>query len=114
MDNKKPDQVPDKTESVRMNHLLEQRWKMRDVPVNEKIHYRRLIVRWVIPAVLVITLLYFAIEMGLGSVLVTFLIYITIGYVFLMIIYVLFTGTSVSDSISRSLRRSGLVKYKKK
>jgi len=114
LDSKKTDQDPKRSEDARMNQLLEQRWKLRAIPVNEKTHYGRILIRWIIPGALVISLLYLSLEIGLGSVLVTFLIYITIGYAILMLLYVFFTGTSISESISRSLRRSGLLKYNKK
>jgi hypothetical protein len=114
LDSKKTDQYPNRKEDAKMDHLLEQRWKLREVPVNEKTHYGRILIRWIIPGALVIALLYLSLEIGLGSILVTFLVYITIGYVFLMLLYFLFTGTSISEGISRFLRRSGLLKYKKR
>jgi len=114
LENKKDDPSQENGGTSKINHLLEQRWKLRDVPVNEKMHYGKLVIRWIIPIALIVILLSLALEMGLGSVLVTFLIYITIGYIFVMLIYVFMTGTSISESVSRSLRRSGLIKYKKK
>ena len=114
MENKKDDPSQENGGTSKINHLLEQRWKMREIPVSEKMHYGKLMIGWIIPIALIVILLSLALEMGLGSILVTFLIYITSGYIFIILVYVLMTGTSISESVSRSIRRSVLFKHRKK
>ena len=114
LENKKDDPSQQNGDTTKINHLLEQRWKLRDIPVSEKMHYGKLLIRWIIPIALIVIMLSLALEMGLGSILVTFFIYMTIGYIFILLVYVLMTGTSISDSVSRSLRRSRLIKYRKR